>query len=111
MPEDPFEMFQRECPDVATRYEALVDAQRAAPGLDAKTKQLVNIAIQTAGRNPRGVGWHAVMARREGASRDEIVGAVVMNLHLSGLGPVLECLPAAIEGIEASEGRMTAAAR
>jgi len=111
MPEDPFEMLQRECPDVATCYEALVEAQRAAPGLDAKTKQLVNIAIQTAGRNARGVGWHAAMARGEGASRDEIVGAVVMNLHLSGLGPVLECLPAAIEGIQASEQRMAAAGR
>ena len=88
-----------------------MDAQRAAPGLDAKTKQLVNIAIQTAGRNARGVGWHAAMARGEGASRDEIVGAVVMNLHLSGLGPVLECLPAAIEGIQASEQHMAAAGR
>ena len=110
MPVDPFELLHREFPDLAARYDALVDAQRAQPGLDAKTKQLVNIAIQTAGRNPRGVMFHALMARREGATREEIVGAVVMNLHLSGLGPVLECLPAAVEGVEAVDREPAAAA-
>jgi len=111
MPEDPFQLFRRECPGLATGYDALVEAQRAQPGLDAKTKQLVNVAIQTAGRNPRGVMWHAVMARKEGAGREEIVGAVAMNLHLSGLGPVLECLPAAVEGVEAFEREKAAANR
>jgi len=111
MPADPFELFHRECPDLAARYDSLVDAQRAQPGLDAKTKQLVNIAIQTAGRNPRGVMFNALMARKEGAGRDEIVGAVAMNLHLSGLGPVLECLPAAVEGVESFERERAAANR
>jgi len=111
MPVDPFELFHRECPEVAARYDALVDAQRAQPGLDAKTKQLVNIAIQTAGRNPRGVMVHALMARKEGAGRDEIVGAVAMNVHLSGLGPVLECLPAALEGVASFDREMATAGR
>ncbi len=41
-----------------------------------------------------------MMAQSEGATREEIIGAVVLNLHHSGLASVLECLPAAIEGIE-----------
>jgi alkylhydroperoxidase/carboxymuconolactone decarboxylase family protein YurZ len=104
MAQDPFELFQRECPDLALRFDELVDAQRGLPGLDDKVKQLLNIAIQTAHRNPRGVKWHAVMAVQGGATRAEVIGAVAMNLHLSGLGPVLECLPAAVEGIDAVEG-------
>jgi hypothetical protein len=40
------------------------------------------------------------MARQEGASIEEVKNAVVMNLHLSGLSSVLECLPAAIDGFE-----------
>jgi hypothetical protein len=40
------------------------------------------------------------MAKNEGANRDEITGAVVLNLHHSGLSSVLNCLPAAIEGFE-----------
>ena len=41
-----------------------------------------------------------MMARNEGAAREEIIAAVVLNLHHSGFAKVLECLPAAIDGFE-----------
>lgn len=97
---NPYEIFQKECPEVAARFNELIEAQKALKGLDAKTKQLINIAIQTANRNPRGVQLHAMMARNEGATREEIIAAVVLNLHHSGFASVLECLPAAIDGFE-----------
>jgi AhpD family alkylhydroperoxidase len=97
---NPFDVFETELPLLAERFDQLVQAQIALPGLDAKTKQLLNIAIQTANRNPRGVTWHAMMAREQGATREEVVGAVAMNLHLSGLVAVLDCLPAAVDGYE-----------
>ncbi len=97
---DPYQVFETELPELAERFDAIVQAQIAQPGLDAKTKQLVNIAIQTSNRNPRGVMWHAMMARQQGATREEVVGAVAMNLHLSGLAVVLEGLPAAIQGFD-----------
>jgi len=43
------------------------------------------------------------MARNEGAAREEVLGAVVMNLHLAGLAAVLDCLSPAIEGYAAAE--------
>ena len=95
---NPYEVFETELPELAQRFDEVVQAQIALPGLDRKTKQLLNIAIQTANRNPRGVTWHAMMAREAGATREEVVGAVAMNLHLSGLAVVLESLPAAIDG-------------
>lgn len=97
---NPMELFPKEFPQLSARLEDLVDAQRALPGLDEKTKQLINIAIQAAVRNPRGVRFHAAMARQAGASREETLGAVVMNLHLSGLAAVLDSLPAAVEGFD-----------
>jgi AhpD family alkylhydroperoxidase len=100
MNQNPFELFERECPEVAARFNDLIDAQKALKGLDSKTKQLINIAIQTANRNSRGVKLHAMMAKNEGATREEIVGAVVLNLHHSGFASVMECLPAAIDGFE-----------
>jgi len=100
MNENPYEIFQKECPEVAARFGDLIETQKALKGLDTKTKQLINIAIQTANRNPKGVKMHALMAKNEGATRDEIVGAVVLNLHHSGFAKVLECLPAALEGFE-----------
>lgn len=54
MNQNPYEIFQKECPEVAARFNELIEAQKALKGLDAKTKQLVNIAIQTANRNPQG---------------------------------------------------------
>lgn len=100
MSQNPYELFQKECPEVAARFNDLIEAQKALKGLDAKSKQLINIAIQTANRNSRGVQIHAMMAKNEGATREEIIGAVVLNLHHSGLAAVLECLPTAINGFE-----------
>jgi len=100
MPKNPYDLFHRECPELAERFDNLVEVQRSLNGLDPKTKQLINIAIQTATRNPEGVKLHAMMAQKSGATKDEIVGAVVMNLHLTGLVTVLECMPAALAGIE-----------
>ena len=100
MTQNPYEIFLKECPEVAARFDDLIQAQKSLKGLDAKTKQLINIAIQTANRNAKGVQMHAMMAKKEGATRDEIIGAVVLNLHHSGFASVLECLPAAIDGFE-----------
>ena len=100
MSQNPYDLFEKECPELAKSYNELVEAQRSQKGLDSKTKQLINIAIQTADKNPRGVKFHAMMANNDGATKDEIIGAVVMNLHLSGLALVLDCLPNALEGFE-----------
>ena len=43
---NPYEIFISECPDIARAFDGLVDAQRNAPGMDNKTKQLVNIALR-----------------------------------------------------------------
>lgn len=101
---NPFQIFQDEFPELAGRFNELVDAQSSLKGMDPKTKQLVNIAIQTANRNPLGVKMHSCMAKKQGASRDEILGAVVLNLHLSGLSAVLDCLPSALEGLKSNDG-------
>lgn len=98
--QNPYKLFQEEFPELAARFNDLVEVQKSLKGLDSKTKQLVNIGILTAHPNLDGVKLHAFMAKNEGASREEITGAVVLNLHHSGLSSVLKCLPAAIDGFE-----------
>jgi len=100
MNENPYEIFQREFPELSKSFNELVEAQKSLKGLDSKTKQLINLAIQTSNRNPQGVKMHALMAKREGAKREEVLCAVVLNLHHSGLASVMECLPAAINGFD-----------
>lgn len=97
---DPYQVFEEELPEFAARFDAVVQAQVQSSALDAKVKQLINIAIQTANRNPTGVTWHAAMAREQGASRQQVIAAVAMNLHLTCLAAVLEGLPAAVDGYE-----------
>jgi AhpD family alkylhydroperoxidase len=103
MEKTPYEIFFLECPELASKFNELVEVQRENKGLDQKTKQLINIAIQTSNRNPMGVKFHAMMAKMEGAERKEVLSAVNMNLHLSGLSTVLECLPSAIDGYESGD--------
>ncbi|MGB9940568.1 carboxymuconolactone decarboxylase family protein [Methanosarcina sp.] len=62
--QNPYEIFQKEHPEVVARFNDLIEARRALKGLDAKAKQLINIAIQSANRNPRGVQMHAMMAKQ-----------------------------------------------
>ncbi len=100
MKKNPYQLFQEECPELAESFNQVVQTQISLKDLDQKTKQPLNIAIQTANENPAGVKLHAQMAKKEGATRDEVKGAVVLNLHLSGLSTVLKCLPAALEGFE-----------
>ena len=100
MSENPYQIFKEELPSLFETFNQVVKAQKELPGLDPKTKQLVNIAIQTAHRNLKGVKMHAAMAREIGASWEEVKGSVALNLHLSGMPSVLECLPVAKEGYE-----------
>ena len=69
MKKSPYEIFLMECPELAAKFNELVQVQHSIKGLDQKTKQLINIAIQTANKNPTGVKMHAMMAKTEGIKK------------------------------------------
>ncbi len=52
MEKSPYEIFLLECPELAAKFNELVQVQSSMKGLDQKTKQLINIAIQTSNKNP-----------------------------------------------------------
>jgi alkylhydroperoxidase/carboxymuconolactone decarboxylase family protein YurZ len=66
MEKSTYETFQSECPKLAAKFNELVQVQSTMTGLDQKTKQLINIAIQTSNKNPVGVKMHAIMAKKMG---------------------------------------------
>jgi hypothetical protein len=41
MDRDPMDLFLKERPGLARKFDELVDAQRAMPGLDPKMKKLI----------------------------------------------------------------------
>ena len=102
MDKSPFELFREECPELQEKFDELIEVQKAMPGLDPESQRLRCASSPSSVRTatPGGILFHFMMARRMGAKRGEVVGAVAMNLHLSGLAAVLDCLPSAVEGYE-----------
>lgn len=94
---NPMDTFQNESPGVAQAFDGLIEALRATKGMDSKTKQLVYIALQASMGNSNAIYYHVPMAKKEGASREEIKDAILITLTICGLKGVTSCLPVALE--------------
>ncbi|PWR70774.1 carboxymuconolactone decarboxylase family protein [Methanospirillum stamsii] len=92
----PMELFQKEAPDVASAFNGLIQSLIASKGLDQKTKQLIYIAMKTAMGDSIAVKAHLPMAKAVGATRDEVIDAVLLTLTVSGISGVVKCLPEVI---------------
>ena len=90
------EVFNREAPDVARAFDGLIQAISKSPGLDAKTKQLIYIAIKASKADQAALSFHIPMAKQLGATKAEVVDAILMTLTVSGITGVAGCLPGAI---------------
>jgi len=96
MSENPMEIFRREAPEVAEAFNGLIMSLVASKGLDQKTKQLVYIAMKAAMGDQAAVRAHLPMARKAGATKEEVVDAILMTLTVSGVRGVVSCLPDAV---------------
>lgn len=97
MQQNPMDLFQKEAPDVATAFNDLIMSLVSRKGLDGKTKQLIYIAMKAAMGDDMAVKAHIPMAKAAGATRDEVVDAILMTLTVSGIRGVVHCLPEAIK--------------
>jgi len=88
-----FEMFLDKCPEIGGAYLELFKSVMKAPSLDKKTKQLILIGIMAAQNYRPGVEAHVPQALKAGATREEIVEAVMLSLPVAGINGVLESLP------------------
>jgi AhpD family alkylhydroperoxidase len=100
MDTNPMELFRKEAPEVATAFNSLIMSLVASRGLDQKTKQLIYIAMKAAMGDDSAVKAHVPMAKAAGATREEVVDAILMTLTVSGLRGVVHCLPGALEYFE-----------
>ena len=100
---NPLEVFQNEAPEVASAFNVLIESLKNTTGLDAKTKQLVYIGIKSALGDTTAVYYHVPMAKKLGASRDEIKDTILITLTVCGLKGVVTCLPLALEVYDKTE--------
>jgi alkylhydroperoxidase/carboxymuconolactone decarboxylase family protein YurZ len=75
-------------------------ALEEACSLDGKTKELAYLAVLAALRMESGVPFHVGQAKTQGATREEVISAILLGLLPAGHG-VIACLPAAIEAYDA----------
>ena len=95
-----FEVWQEGSPGTSKAFFDLAGAIEKEGGLDAKTFQLVYIAIKASKSEAGSVAAHAGFAKRAGATRDEVRGAVLVSLMTDGISGVSSCLPAAMEAYD-----------
>jgi alkylhydroperoxidase/carboxymuconolactone decarboxylase family protein YurZ len=94
---NPLDIFQKEAPEVASAFNGLIEALKNTIGLDPKTKQLVYLGIKSSLGDTTAVNYHVQMAKKLGATREEIRDTILITLSVCGLKGVASCLPTALE--------------
>ncbi len=97
MSQNPMEVFQREAPEVAAAFNGLINSLVVSGGLDPKTKQLIYIAMKAAMGDDLAVKAHLPMAQQMGATKAEVVDAILLTLTVSGIRGVVHCLPEVVK--------------
>lgn len=91
-------------PEVMKGFSALARAAMAGRALDAKTKELIGLAISVATRCDACVAFHAESAVKHGASRDEVLEAMGMAIYM-GAGPSVMYAAQALEAVDQFQRR------
>lgn len=98
---DAFRSFLVETPAHGRAWMAAVEGLGAASALDEKTRHLAYLAVVAAMRLPDGLPFHVGLAKRAGASREEVASAVLVGLPAAG-NAVVHALPVALAAWDAA---------
>ena len=98
---DAWQAFTREAPKHAEAWMQAAEALAQATTLDPKTRALAYLAVLAALRLTSGVPFHTGLAKRAGASREEVISAILIGLPAAGSG-VTQSLPPALAAYAAA---------
>ena len=96
-----FQTFAREAPQHAQAWMTLVQGLDHASALDRKTAELAYLAVLAALRMESGIPFHVLSAKQAGATREEVISAILVGLPAAGHG-VTQVLPAAVAAYDQS---------
>lgn len=97
---DAFAVFLKEAPGHAAAWMDAVQGLGKACVLDEKTAALSYLAVLAATGLESGIPFHAREAKAAGASREEVLGAVLIGLPAAGQ-VVIRSLPPALRAFDA----------
>ncbi len=95
-----FMAFMSEAPEQARAWSELVQGLAKASALDEKTHSLAYLAVLAALRLDSGIPFHVKAAKGAGASREEVISAILVGLPAAG-HRVTQVLPAALAAFDA----------
>lgn len=95
-----FQTFMQEAPQYAQAWGTMVQSLANASALDKKTAALAYLAVLAVLRLESGIPFHVQAAKQSGASREEIISAILVGLPAAGHS-VTQVLPAAISAFDA----------
>jgi AhpD family alkylhydroperoxidase len=93
-------------PDVMKAFSDMARAAGTAGSLDARTKELVALAISVSTRCAPCIAYHAEGAVRRGASRQDVAETLAMAIYM-GAGPSVMYAAEALEAVDQIAGRST----
>ncbi len=96
-----FQAFFDEAPAHARAWMSAVEGLSQASALDPKTRALCYLSTIAALRLTSGIPFHVQQAKSLGASRDEVVSAILVGLPAAGHG-ITAALPDALEAYDAA---------
>lgn len=96
-----FQAFVEAAPKHAKAFTSAVEGLQHASVLDAKCSALAYLAVLAAVRLESGVAFHVAIAKKVGATRDEVISAILIGMPAAGIA-VTQVLPAAIAAYDAS---------
>lgn len=95
-----FQTFAKDAPQHQQAWLEAVHKLGAASSLDPKTAALGYLAVLAVLRLEGGLAFHVQQAKQLGASREEVISAVLLGLPAAGNG-VVQALPAALAAYDA----------
>ena len=96
-----FQTFLQEAPGHSGAWMGAVQGLAGASALDEKTGELAYLAVLAVQRMESGIPFHVAAAKKAGATRAEIISAILVGLPAAGQ-VVIGCLPAALAAYDAS---------
>lgn len=95
-----FQVFLTEAPRHAQVWMQAVQALDNASALDKKTEELSYLAVLAALRLESGIPLHVQLAKKAGATREEVISALLVGLPVAGQ-TITQVLPAALKAFDA----------
>jgi AhpD family alkylhydroperoxidase len=92
-----YQIFQTESPEVAGAFNKLIEQLVKPSAIDQKTKQLLYIAMKAVTGDQGAVFAHVPMAKKLGATKQEIKETIILTITVVGLKGINECLAKALD--------------